>query len=101
VLWVARVAKLGYRCKAGKGGKIKFWEDLWIGSTSLAIQYWELYCIVNEQNRSIVELWDGENFKCTFRRCVCRRLLRMWEELVTLISIIEFSEEDDALVWQF
>jgi hypothetical protein len=32
VLWAARVAKMGYRWKLGKGDKIRFWEDLWIGS---------------------------------------------------------------------
>jgi hypothetical protein len=92
---------MGYMWKAGKGNKIRFWEDLWIGSTSLTIQYWELYCIVNEQNRSIAELWDGANLKCTFHRCVDRRLFLMWEELVSLVSTIEFDGEEDALVWQF
>jgi hypothetical protein len=48
VLWAARVAKLGYRWKVGRGDKVRFWKDLWIGTSSLAIQYWELYCLVNE-----------------------------------------------------
>jgi hypothetical protein len=39
VLWVARVAKLGYRWRVGKGSRVRFWEDLWISSSSLAIQY--------------------------------------------------------------
>jgi hypothetical protein len=32
--------------------------------------------------------------------CVDRRLFLLWEELVNLISTIEFSSEEDALVWQ-
>jgi hypothetical protein len=48
VIWAAGVAKMGYRWKLGKGNKIHFWEDLWIGTSSLAIQYWSLYYIVNE-----------------------------------------------------
>jgi hypothetical protein len=39
---------MGHRWKLGKGNKICFWEDLWIGTSSLAIQYWDLYYIVNE-----------------------------------------------------
>ena len=48
----------------------KFWEDNWLGSSSLAIQFWDLYVIVNEKNKTIHDLWDGENLKCSFRRTV-------------------------------
>jgi hypothetical protein len=74
VMCAARVVRMGYRWKVGDGTKIKFWEDMWLGSHSLAIQYWEVYSIVNEQNKTIAELWDGSNLKCTFRRCVDRSL---------------------------
>jgi hypothetical protein len=37
VIWVARVARMGYRWKVGDGSKVRFWDDMWIGSTSLAI----------------------------------------------------------------
>jgi hypothetical protein len=39
VLRTARVVKMGYRWNVGSGSKIRFWEDLWICSSSLAIQY--------------------------------------------------------------
>jgi hypothetical protein len=100
VIWVVKVAKLGYRWKVGKGSRVRFWEDLWVGTSSIAIQYWELYCIVTEQNKSIADLWHGVNLRCTFRRCVDMRLFLMWEELVNLVPTIEFSGEDDALIWQ-
>jgi hypothetical protein len=76
--------------------KVRFWEDLWVGTSNLAIQYWELYCIVNEKNKMVADLWNDEILKCTFRGCVDMRLFLMWEELVNLISTIDFSEEDDA-----
>jgi hypothetical protein len=60
VLKAAQVAKMGYRWKVGDGKKIKFCEDVWIGSSSLAIQFWEIYCIVNEQNSTLADLWVGE-----------------------------------------
>jgi hypothetical protein len=37
VLWAAKVAKMGYRWKIGNGKSIRFWEDIWLGSSSLAI----------------------------------------------------------------
>jgi hypothetical protein len=29
------------------------------------------------------------------------RVFLMWEELVSLVSTVEFSEEEDTLVWQY
>jgi hypothetical protein len=39
VMWAASVVKMGYRWKVRDGSKVRFWEDMWIGSSSLAIQY--------------------------------------------------------------
>jgi hypothetical protein len=72
-----------------------------VGNSSLSIQYWELYYIIDEQNKSIADLWDGVNLKCTFQRCVDRRLFLQWGELVNLVSTIDFPDEEDALIWQY
>jgi hypothetical protein len=37
-------------------------EDHWF-------QYWKIYFLVNKQNGTIADLWDGVNLKITFRRC--------------------------------
>jgi hypothetical protein len=74
---------------------------MWLGSSSLAIQYWELYCIVIEKSGTIAELWDGVNLKCTFRRCVDLRLPNLWEEVVGIATSLELSSEEDELIWQF
>jgi hypothetical protein len=41
------------------GSKFIFWEDVWLGSSSLAIQYWNSYSTINEHNKTITKLWDG------------------------------------------
>jgi hypothetical protein len=52
----------------GDGRKIHFWEDIWFGTASLAVQFWELYCICIEKTRTNSEiLVDGEA-RLTFRR---------------------------------
>jgi hypothetical protein len=56
---------------------------------------------VNEQSKTVADLWDGENLKCTFRRCVDVRLFNLWEELVNLVTTIEFTDDEDALIWKF
>jgi hypothetical protein len=48
VLWATQVTKMWYRWKLGVGTRIHFWEDVWIGTSSLVIQCWELYCLINE-----------------------------------------------------
>jgi hypothetical protein len=101
VMGEAQVVKIGYRWKVGDGTKVRFWEDLWLGTSSLAIQFWELYCIVNEQGKMIVELWDGVDLRCTFRRCVDRRLMEMWEEVVSIVETLELSVAEDELIWQY
>jgi hypothetical protein len=100
-VWAAQVAKMGFRWKIGNGRTVKFGEDNWLGSSSLAIQFWELCVIVNEKSGTIAELWDGCNLKCTFRRIVNERLGRIWPEIVQLASTISFSDEEDAMVWKF
>jgi hypothetical protein len=91
ILWAAGVAKMGYRWRVGRGDALRFWEDTWIVSFSLAIQYWELYVIVNEKSSIVAELWDEENIRCTFCRCVDERLYLMWLELVNLLSTVSLT----------
>jgi hypothetical protein len=80
---------------------VRLWEDVWLGPSSLAIKYWEIYSIVNEQNSTITEIWDGAQLKCSFRRCVDRRLFHMWEELVGIAESLVLSEDEDESLWQF
>lgn len=76
-------------------------SDHWLGTSSLAIQFWEIYVIVQEKSKTVYDLWDGYNLKCTFRRCVDDRLKNMWLEVVQMGSTITFTEDEDALIWNF
>lgn len=100
-MWAARAVKMGYRWQIGNGKKVKFWEDLWLGSSSLAIQFWDLYVLVNEKSHTVSELWDGADLKCTFRRGVDDRLMLMWQEIIQLASTIVFTAEEDSLIRTF
>jgi hypothetical protein len=99
VMWAAKAAHMGYRWEIGNGRKVKFWEDNWLGPSSLAIQYWDIYVILNEKNKTVQELCDGRNLKCTFRRSVDENMYRTWEEIVQLASTITFSGDQDEMVW--
>jgi hypothetical protein len=45
--------------------------------------------------------WDGENLKFTLRRTVDRRTLEQWHELIQIASNIQFSNDMDAIIWEF
>jgi hypothetical protein len=90
---------MGFRWKVGNVKKIRFWKDLWFGNCSLAIQFWGVYYIVNEQGKTLDEAWNGLNLKFTLRRIVYRVLMNQWDELVQIASSIQFSDDEDALIW--
>ena len=69
--------------------------------SSLAVQFWDLYVIINEKASIIADLWDGTDLKCTFRRTVGSNLNRMWLEVIQIASTISFTDEEDTLIWQF
>lgn len=66
---------MGYKWKVGNGRLVRFWEDIWHGNAPLATQFWDLYFLVQEKNKTITELWDGDDLKCTFRRTFSDELM--------------------------
>jgi hypothetical protein len=100
-MWAAQAARMGYRQKIGDGCKVRFWKDQWFGTYSLAIQFWDVYSIVNEQGKTVRDAWDGINLKFSFRRTIDNRIMTQWMEVVQIASSIEFLEEDDVMIWQF
>jgi hypothetical protein len=71
----------------------------WLGTSSLAIQYWDLYIILNEKKKTVQELWDGTNLKCTFRRQIDAATYCKREEITQLASTINLSNEQDEMIW--
>jgi hypothetical protein len=87
--------------EVGNGKKVNLWEDNLLGPSILAIQFWEIYVLVNEKSQTIFDLWDGTNLKCTFRGGVYSWLMNLWLEVVQLASTIVFTDDEDSLIWLF
>jgi hypothetical protein len=100
VMWAFAAAKFGYQWMVGNGQNIKFWEDQWFGGTSLAIHFWELYIICNEQTKTIKEIWDGNDLRLSFRRCFDDKLLMQWGELKAIVQQLQLTDEPDQMVWK-
>ena len=101
MLWAKQAAQVGFRWSVGDGRRIRFWEDHWFGNSSLAIQFWPLYVLINEQGKTIAEAWDGETLKFSFRRTVSPLLMEMWSDILSIAEDISFSNEPDSVVWKF
>jgi hypothetical protein len=56
---------------------------------------------VHEKGIYVKNVSDGVNLKVTFRRTVDHRLMLQWEELLQICSCIQFTEDRDAIIWQF
>jgi hypothetical protein len=101
VLWAAQAAHMGVKWIVGNGKKVRFWEDIWIGNTSLAILFWPLYVINEQQGKIVSDVWDGVDLKLTFRRTVSESVMDLWWELLAMMDGFSFSEEEDHILWSY
>jgi hypothetical protein len=99
VMWAAKAARIGFQWQVGNGRKIKFWEGQWFGTSSLAIQYWDVYILAHEQNLSIAEAWDGTQLRISFRRCFDHDLMVKWFEIVQIAQTLSQNDKQDTLIW--
>jgi hypothetical protein len=79
---------------------VKFLKDQWFGSCSLAIQYWDIYSIINEQACTVSEAWDGMNLEFTFRRSVDSNTMNHWYELLQIAGGCHLTEVEDVIIWR-
>lgn len=101
VMKAAHAVKFGYIWVVGKGDRVRFWEDTWFGGAPLGTQYSEIYSVLNEQNITVHEAWDGTQIRCTFRRNFTAEMLEQWRELEAIADSICFTEIEDAVVWKY
>ena len=97
---IMHAVKFGYRWNIGDGSRTRFWEDTWFGTSPLAVQFWPIYSVCNELNKSFNEVWDGQCLKLSFRRNFSDSLMEQWFQLEEIAKSITFTAEPDALIWQ-
>ena len=97
----AKALKFGYRWVGEDGKKIRFWEDIWFGTSPLSVQFWPLYSICHQHCVTLAEVWDNVEIKLTFRRVFTTYMMEQWYCLEQIIKNTCFQECDDSLVWQY
>lgn len=89
---------MGIKWLVGNGKKVRFWEDHWFGNSSLAIQFWPLYVINDQQGKTIAQDWDGHVLRLTFRLAVSENLMNMWYDLLSIIDNLTSQEENNQII---
>ena len=57
--------------------------------------------VVQEENMTIADLWDGQELKCSFRRTFTDELMTQWFDLVHILRFTRICQDEDSLIWQY
>jgi hypothetical protein len=77
------------------GSEVQFWEDKWLGSTSLREQYPALYDIVRHKGHIIAHVLESYPPNMTFRRNLYGPRLISWEALCQRLANILTDGKDE------
>ena len=84
----------------GDGMTVRFWEDIWLGDTSLQVQYPSLYNITNRKNVSVHDvLSNAPPLNMSFRRALLGDTWAAWSNLCLRLMEVSLSNEPDRFVW--
>jgi hypothetical protein len=76
-------------------------NQLWTLISPLATQLFDIYFIVNQQTKTIADLWDGNQLRCTFRRAFSEDLMIQWQEVLAIAGSIVLSDQEDQMIWMY
>jgi hypothetical protein len=78
---------------------IKFWEDKWLGNTTLREQYPALYSTVCHKGDTIAKVMKTSPPNVTFRRDLSGQRLVSWNALLQHLANIQVQSEHDEFRW--
>ena len=78
---------------------VRFWEDVWLGDTSLANQYPSLYNIVQHKNVLVSSVLGQHPIDLAFRRTFNEYKWNLWIHLCQRLIVFQLSNEPDKFVW--
>ena len=84
----------------GDGYSTRFWEDVWLGSTSLANQYPSLYNIANHKNVTVAHVLAQTPLNIGFRRVLSENNWTDWLHLCQRLMGVSLNDEKYRFVWK-
>jgi hypothetical protein len=86
--------------KVGNGSDTRFWEDIWLGDTSLAQQYPALYNIVQRKNVLVATVLAQNPLNIAFRRAFNENKWNQWINLCQRLMMVQLTNTPDKFVWK-
>lgn len=74
-------------------------EVTWFGNAPMETQLLDLYCLDNEKNKVIANVWDAIKLICTFQRTFSDRLMSQWFDLENIARSIRLEYQYNSLIW--
>ena len=73
------------------GSQVRFWEDSWLGNSSLRDQYPQLYNIVRKKQDTVADVLSTQIPNLSWRRDLIGIKLVIWNNLVSCLSTIDLT----------
>jgi hypothetical protein len=74
------------------GSEVRFWEDKWLGATTLREQYAALYAIVHHMGDIIAHISESNPPNVTFWRNLYGPSLVSWEALLQRLAHVQLTK---------
>src|SRR3954462_1654662 len=87
----------GFKIK--EGSEIRFWEDIWLGNTTLRDQYPALYNIVRHKGDTLATVMQESPPNIAFRRDLSGPRLASWNALLERLAVVQLSQGHDEFRW--
>jgi hypothetical protein len=81
------------------GSEIRFWEDKWLGTTSLQEQYPALYNIVRHKGDTIAKILETSPPNVSFRIDLSGQRLVSWNAILLRLANIQLQPDHDVFRW--
>ena len=81
------------------GSEIRFWEDIWLGQSTLREQYPALYNIVRHKGDTIAKVMGTSPPNVSFRRSLLGPRQASWNALLLRLDSVQLTEGPDKLRW--
>lgn len=84
--------------KLDNGTQIRIWEDKWLDSPALKIQYPNLFNIVRKKQAIVAEVLNSTPLNVSFRKALVGNKLLEWQSLVARVAFINLNEGQDTFI---
>jgi hypothetical protein len=89
---------LGY-FQLGNGHNVRFWEDRWLGNSTLKELYPTLFVITRKKHISVISVFSTVPLNISFCRGLVGNNLNRWYNLVTRVANTRLTNMEDKFNW--